>query len=124
MLDSQQKRKVNQVLYHKVTLIILFIVVIFVIHSTWVVYQKKLESEELRDISLRYKNVLEERDRELGLQMDRLETEAGKEAEIRSKFSVAKDRENIVVIVDDSSTIKPTLPPRSLWQKFLDLFKK
>ena len=124
MLDSQQKRKVNQVLYHKVTLVVLFVVVLFVIRATWIVYQKKLESEELRDISLRYKNVLEERDRELGLQMDRLETEAGKEAEIRSKFSVAKEKENIVVIVEDSSTTKPAISSKSLWQKFLDLFKK
>jgi uncharacterized ion transporter superfamily protein YfcC len=108
-----------------VTLVILAIAVIFVARSTWIVYQKKQESEELKNISLKYKSGLEERDRELQSQIDRLGTEAGKESEIRSKFSMAKDKENIVVIVnDDSNATKTATSSKSLWQKFLDLFKK
>ena len=123
MLDSQQKRKVNQILYHRVTSIVLFIIVVLVVRSTWIVYQKKVESDELKNISLNYKNLLEERSRELNIQMERLQTDAGKEAEIRSKFSVAKDSENIVVIVDNSSTTKQ-IKQKSVWQGFLDFFIK
>lgn len=124
MLDSQQKRKVNMVLYHKATLIILFVVALFVAHSTWVVFQKKRESDELKDISLRYKNSLTVRDNELQAQMNRLETEAGKEAEIRSKFSVAKDKENIVVVVNENATSNLSTTTKNWWQKFVDLFKE
>jgi cell division protein FtsN len=124
MLDSQQKRKINKVLYHKVTLVILGVVVLLILHSTWVVYQKKLESDDLKNISLKYKDGLEIRETELQNQINRLETEAGKEAEIRSKFSVAKERENIVVVVNEDVQNVPTTTKKNLWQKFVDLFNK
>jgi hypothetical protein len=123
MLDSQQKRKINQILYHRATLVVLFILVLIVLRSTWLVYQKKRESEELRQISERYKSGLEERDRQLNSEMERLKTEPGKEAEIRSKFSVAKDNEAIVVIVDNEATTSTATEGKSWWEKFIQLFK-
>lgn len=120
MLDSQQKRKVNKFIYHKWTIIFLFIIVIFFIHSTWVVYKKKIESDNLKNISLNYKNNLKERENDLDYKMQILNTDKGKETEIRSKFSVAKDKENIVVIVDDSSTTENFSKNKGIWQKILD----
>ena len=123
MLDSQKKRRINQFLYHKVTLVILFILVIIILRSTWTVYQKKVESENIKNISLNYERGLQARSDELQAQMDSLQTEAGQEAEIRSKFSVAKENENVVVVVDEATTAKSTTTPVSLWQKFINLFR-
>ena len=123
MLDSQQKRKVKAVAYHKATLAILFILVLFTLRANWVVYQKKAESEKLKSISLNNENGLAQRQAELNAQIERLQTASGVEAEIRSKFSVAKEKENVVVIVYDNSVPKPATTTESFWQKFLDLFK-
>jgi cell division protein FtsB len=119
MLDIQQKRKLRSVMYHKVTVSVLFLFVLLSIHSTWSVYKKKRESEEMKSISLA--NVIELRDRNEALQdkINRLDTPAGVEEEIRSKFSVAKENENMVVIVPDSSSSSTkNKGNESLWAKF------
>lgn len=69
-------------------------------------------------------NELEQRDRELELKIKKLSTESGLEEEIRSKFNVAKDSENIVIIVreEDSGTTTEVTKP-SLWSKFKGLFR-
>jgi cell division protein FtsB len=123
MLDSRQKRKVKGLLYHRVTISILFLFLLIVAHSTWDVYSKKRESEELERISLMHKNELESRDNELKSQIDRLQTEPGIEAEIRSKFNVSKDKENVVLIVDSqSSTTKPAEENKGLWERIKSVF--
>jgi cell division protein FtsB len=124
MLDSQQKRKVKSLMYHKVTLVILFLLVLLALRSTWVVYYKKVESERLEKISLDRRNELDGRNKELTSQIERLNTESGIEAEIRSKFSVAKDNEKTVVIVDDSSTTSIASSTNSLWQRIKSFFSR
>jgi cell division protein FtsB len=122
MLDFQQKRKFRAILYHRVTLVILFILVFFAVRASWGMYQKQRESEMLKNRSLEYKNGLELRQKELDAQIERLNTESGLEAEIRSKFNVAKDRENIVVVVDDKATSTMPSVPKSFWQKIKSFF--
>lgn len=120
MLDFQQKRKVRGVIYHPVTLGILAILCLFAIHSTWAVYRKKTVSEESKNSSLKHVENLRERDAELVYKMERLKTEQGIEEEIRSKFSVAKEDENVVIVVQDEAA---PLPPEqiSLWGRIKKL---
>lgn len=123
MLDISQKRKIRSVMYHKATLITLFILVLLFAHSTWVVYQKKRVSEELKNGSLQTVAVLEARDAELKSRINRLQTEPGIEEEIRSKFTVAKNGENMVVVVEDTTPTASTTPPNpSFWQKIWHFF--
>ena len=119
MLDLQQKRKVRSVMYHPATLVILSILVIIIARSTWIVYQKKTESEEMKNISLQNVEELRLRNSDLTARVQRLETSAGIEEEIRSKFNVVKGNENMVVVVpDDNSQIGTTSPKTGFWQKF------
>ena len=111
MLDISQKRKIRSVMYHKATLVSLFLLVVLFAHSTWVVYQKKRASSELKNTSLVAVVTLEARDRELNSKIQTLETEPGIEAEIRSKFTVAKNGENMVVVVEDTATPNSTSTP-------------
>ena len=125
MLDFQQKRKVRRLMYHRATLIALAIVVLFAVHSTWVVYQKKRTSEEMKNVSLRNVEELRLRDEELKSRIERLGTSQGIEEEIRSKFTVAKDKENMVIVVDDNSQNMSTTSPRlSFWQKVWHIFSR
>lgn len=125
MLDFQQKRKVKGLMYSKATLYILGVVVLIVLHSTWSVYKKKAESEDMKNLTLQRVMELRTRDSDLRSKIERLDTEAGVEEEIRSKFSVAKENEAMVVIVaDEDSKATTTLPKRGFWNGLKDWFKK
>jgi len=123
MLDFQQKRKVRAFLYHPVTLVTLFIIVVFFLHSTWVVYEKKRESEQNKNISLANVNLLRAHDVELSSRIDRLKTDSGIEEEIRSKFTVAKNNENMVIVVEEKETsASSTSQTGGFWRKLSDFF--
>lgn len=125
MLDIQQKRKFRNVIYHKYTILALFALMLVFLHSTWRVYQKKSESLVMKESSNSRLNSLEQREREIDSKIDKLATPAGVEEEIRSKFSVAKDRENMVIIVhEEATTVEKTTQGKSFWGKFKDLFSK
>ncbi len=122
MLDFQQKRKLRNVAYGRVTLCVLAILVLFSFRSVWLVYQKQRESEGLKSLALAQVSQLSTRQREMDSEIAKLQTPQGVDEEIRDKFNVAKPGENMVVIVDDQSSSTGTTTPKSLWQKFLDLF--
>ena len=125
MLDFQQKRKLRAVIYHKATLILLAILILFFIHSTFVVYKKKIASEEMKNASLQNVAELQARDKELGSRIERLQTSAGVEEEIRSKFTVAKADESMVVVVDDNrENMSTTSQKAGFWQKIWNIFSK
>ena len=122
MLDFQQKRKVRSFIYNRVTLTVLLVVVLFVLNSTWFVYQKKRESERLKNVALGNVENLRGRDSELQAKIERLGTEVGIEEEIRSKFNVAKQEENVVIIVPKSETNATSTNSSSFWQKVKKFF--
>ena len=124
MLDYGQKRKVKSVIYHKATLIILFALVLIVLHSTWVVYNKKKISQEMKGTSLENVQALRDRDIDISSKIERLKTDQGIEEEIRAKFNVAKVNEAVVVVVESSdSSLSSTSQNTSFWQKVKNLFK-
>ncbi len=123
MLDFQQKRKLRSIAYSWVTVCILCIVSILALRSVWVVYTKYRESNTLRMQSYARLQELESRERELSDRIQRLDTDQGVEAEIRSKFDVAKKGEQVIVIVDD--TVSTSTPPasHSIWSWIVNIFK-
>lgn len=124
MLDIQQKRKLRSFLYHKGTLAVLFVFVLLMVHSTWVVYEKKVESEQLMNLSKQRVDELNKRDHDLDYKINRLDTEVGIEEEIRSKFTVTKENENVVVVVPRVSEEASSTPKKpSFFTRFLNLFK-
>lgn len=123
MLDFQQKRKVRSFLYNKFTLGLLFVLVLLLAHSTWGVWNKKKDSEELKDISMARVLELRDRESELRSKIERLETEQGVEEEIRAKFSVAKEDESMVlVVIEESTTTATTTPKKGFWGKLKSIF--
>lgn len=123
MLDFHQKRKVRSLLYNRITIGVLLVLVLIVAHSTFRVYQKKRDSEKMRDISMVQVEELRKRELELRSKIERLETEQGVEEEIRSKFSVAKQDENMVLVVLQQETGTSTsTPKKGFWSRIKGLF--
>lgn len=109
--------------YSRVVIGILLLVVLFMAHSTWTVYKKKMASEEMKNISLQNVEDLRRRNKDLESKINRLDTTPGIEEEIRLKFNVVKGDEDMVVIVDDEvNGDSATSSSSGFWQKIKKLF--
>ncbi len=124
MLDFQQKWKAKTFFYSRGVRVFLAIVALYSIYSTYTVYKKKQESmrevikTEQSLISLSSKNTA------LLLDIDRLQTDEGLEAEIRSKYSVAKGSEQVVVLVEEELALHVAAPEKkSVWLKIKKFFR-
>ena len=103
MREFQEKRKFKKIIYSGWLQIILGVILLALIFSTVKVYKKSRissgKSQEIKEEMAK----LEKRNAELGAEAARLESESGKEGEIRKRFDVAKPGEKILVIVDKNS---------------------
>ena len=103
MREFQEKRKFKKIIYSGWILIFLGAVFLALIFPTVKVYRKSeigaVKSKEIKEEIIK----LEKRNAELGAEVARLESESGKEGEIRKRFDVAKPGEKIIVIVDKNS---------------------
>ena len=103
MFDFHEKRKIRSWLYSRVSIAIILMVTLWLSTGVFERYQveremaaKREEKEaELKDLEARA-NVLNER-------VEHLLDDRGIEEELRSRFDVAKEGEQVVVIVEDES---------------------
>ena len=110
-------------MYHRWTLVILGIIVLFAIHSTWVIYTKQRESEALKEVVEKQSGQLTARDEQLKNNIASLNTQYGVEQEIRAKFNVAKPNEDVAVVLDSTiATGTASSTSSSFWQKVLNFF--
>jgi cell division protein FtsB len=98
--DLRAKEKFRKALYSRASFVILILITVFLVRGALGVLAKKNESKErLVRAEMDLASAIE-RENELNSSIERLNTKDGIEEEIRSKFSVAKPGEEIVVIVD------------------------
>jgi cell division protein FtsB len=93
-------------------------------HATWGVYKKEKESAANALAANSELTKLEDRQQLLDSEIQRLNTDEGVEEEIRSKYSVSKPGESMVIIVDkDKGQVMPVQQKEGWWDKFKKLFK-
>lgn len=100
MLGFHERRKLKRYLFSHVSLLVLLVAVCSLAWSVWGMAVKERETRLKRDELLAEKAKLEERSVRLGEEIERLTTERGIEAELRSKFEVGKPGEKLILIVD------------------------
>ena len=95
-----RKRKIKQRVYSWPVVMLLVVVAFFFMTNTWDVYKKYSESRKnIAGLAESNQRALE-RQEELKKQIGYLQSERGLEEEIRQKFNVAKEGEQVIVIVD------------------------
>lgn len=122
MLDFSQKRKLKHIAYHPVTLVIMAILVIYSIYSTYEIWQKMLRSRLSREQAQNRLDALQARENEIKSKIGDLQTSAGEEAEIRTKFDVAKKDENVVIVLNEQNAATTTPKKAGFWEKILNIF--
>ena len=103
MREFQEKRKFKKLIYSGWLQIFLGIVLLALIFPTVKVYKKSRISADKAEEIKEEMAKLEKRNAELAAEAARLESESGREGEIRKRFDVAKPGEKIIVIVDKNS---------------------
>ena len=100
-MDFHEKRKIKRLLYSKPTLIILALLVIWLSFNVFGMYKKERDTRLRRIEQREVLDELEGREESLREEIERLSTERGIEEEVRSKFEVGKEGEEVVIIVDN-----------------------
>ena len=103
MREFQEKRKFKKIVYSVWLQAILGIIFLTLVFSAVKVYKKsRISVQKFQEIKEEMAG-LEKRNAELAAEAARLESESGREGEIRKRFDVAKPGEKILVIVDKNS---------------------
>ncbi len=126
--DFQKKRKIRNIIYSKTTVVLLFFMIIILGRATWSMYRTKAQGQaDFERVSATLVD-LQNRQKALVSDIDRLKTEKGTEEEIRKKFSVAKEGETVVFLIEHESAVPPApIEEKSflkkVWSGFLSVFE-
>jgi len=127
-LQRIQKRKIKQIVYSWWTVSILLVLAFLFATNAWDGYKKYSESHRnVAGLAERLESI-KNREDELQAKISYLNSERGLEEEIRDKFNVAKEGEEVIVIVGPEigkidDTKKEESLVKGLWSRFLDTFK-
>lgn len=124
MREFQDRRRIRKFLHSRYAIAVLVLVCLFLGRAVWGVYAKYQKSEALEARVAAELAALEAREASLRAYTASLETEEGKEREIRGRFGVAKEGERVVVIVEDAreETVRPLAEERGLWSWIKGVF--
>jgi cell division protein FtsB len=127
MREFQEKQKIRKRVYSRTSIIALLILCILIGKGLAGVYAKEKDSRLEVERLVKQKKEVEEKLAMVSTQADRLKTDTGIEYEIRNKFDVVKEGEEVIVVVDKE------LPPppeekegvmKRFWHSVTGVFKK
>ena len=122
MTDFRQKQKIKRVLYSRITLFFLTILIVIVTYNTWDIYKKERATKEiLLKVQAEYSE-LQKREEFLAGEIQRLETDAGIEAEIRERYGVGRPGEEVIVLLEKQNK-EEIVEEKGFWKKIQSWFE-
>lgn len=121
MIDFQGRRRQNSWFYSKLTILILLVLVLLMSRAVFDVYQKNRVARENFYETEKKLNELESEKLALESSVASLSTKLGVEKEIRKNFSVVKEGERLITIIENQKDIPATNTDKqsSSWWKVL-----
>ncbi len=121
MRELQAKQRTKNLFYSLPALVFLLVLTVMFAKGTYGVMKKRAESQ-MHVETLKARLVeLEDRKQELNKNIDRLSTPEGVDKEIKEKFSVSKEGEEVAIIVDTRNASATTTGEEEGWLgKFFD----
>ncbi|NCS99135.1 hypothetical protein GW764_03030 [Candidatus Parcubacteria bacterium] len=122
MLEFESKRKFKKRLYSKFTLFVLLIILALIIHGAWGIYQK---NRTVKNDLVKLEKTLsehEERKDRLESQIERLDSDVGKEELLREKYSLSKEDEKAIFILDSEEPEQIAEEEKGFFGKMGDFF--
>lgn len=121
MFDFQQKRKLKSWYSSRVTQVVVFVLALMVLASA---FNRYLIADDMADRRATVEaeiNNLEKRKDSLEAEVQYLSNDRGIEAEVRRQFDVAREGEQVVIILEDEPEVTnepPPPPPERPWYRF------
>lgn len=101
MREYQQKHMIRTLVYSRVTLVVLFLLIILLLRSIMELNDKRIEVSKLRDDSLLEREGLQNKVDKAEKQTSDISTQRGFERYVRTTYPVVKKGEGVIVIYDD-----------------------
>ncbi|HRY31331.1 MAG TPA: septum formation initiator family protein [Candidatus Paceibacterota bacterium] len=122
MREFEQRKLIRKTIYSRVSAVLLAIVLVFLLHETYQIYKKTRESRRQLELVNNKLEELDEKKERLADKISDLESPVGQEEEARSRFSLAKEDEKAIMIIDKEEPAPPaeeTSFIESIWDKIL-----
>jgi cell division protein FtsB len=125
MSRLKNRNKIRKIVYSWFTLFLLLIIVILLGRGVWNVYKNENVSSYNEERSNEVYRKLEDRSNFLSSEIDALETDKGIETEIRDKFRVVKEGEQLAIIINsgDDEGEPVVVDEESFWIRILNFLR-
>ena len=125
MREYQHKHMVRTLLYSRMTIVILFLLIVLLLRSIMELNDKRIEVAKLRDDSVQERSDLEAKVTDAKRRVDVIGTEEGFEEYVRTTYPVVKQGEGVIVIYDDNTTpVSPVRKTMNVWERLGIWWKK
>lgn len=123
MLGISDKRVIRKLLVGKIGVIVLLIIFILFARGTWGVYKKSSFAKENKDRASQELKSLYEHEVMLTKELEHLGTKRGMEEEVRHKFDVGREGENLIVLIDSpQEEVFVEQKDTSIWSRIVGFF--
>lgn len=125
MKSFQKNSRVSDVMQSKTSLVVLGIIILAFTFSMFSFVNKMIETSKNKKIVQDKIAELQKSKEKLNSDIGKLKTEKGIDENIREKFGLAKEGENMILVVDDQTKKEAEQKPESasFWSFFKNLFK-
>lgn len=123
MKHFQEKHSFRKVLESKPVLILLFLLLLFFIWNMLSFWEKRNETQKKLDIVEKRVSELRDSEAKLNTDIDSLNTEKGIESNIREKYGLVKEGEQLIVVVDDPNFVPVTEEKQTFFTKIKSWFR-
>ncbi len=125
MKEYQQKYILRTVLYSRVTIVILFILLILFIRTIVELNDKRINASNLREESSTERKDLEGKVAKAAEKEESIKTERGFENYVRTTYPVVSEGEGVIVIYDaPNSPVTPVREDMTVWERLLVLWHR
>ena len=122
----KKKKKASKKLYSWLALLVLFCIFVFLIRSVFSVYQGERKSRINKNQSELIFNKLKENEDLILSEIEYLKAEKGVETELRDKFRVVKEGEEMAVIINsknENNFKAKTKKKENIWSKLVNFLR-
>ena len=119
MREYQQKHMIRTLVYSRVTLVVLFLLIVLLLRSIMELNDKRIEVSALRNDSIKERDELQKKVDKARKETESISTEKGFEAYVRTTYPVVKKGEGVIVIYDDDKVpVSPVRATMTIWERF------
>ena len=118
MREYQRKHAIETVLYSRVTIVILFLLIVLLLRSIMELNDKRIAVKKLKEDSVQERQDLEAKVQRSEEKSAAIATPRGFEEYVRTTYPVVKEGEGVIVIYDgEHNPVAPVKKDMTIWER-------